>query len=105
MVSAAFLLTDSISSSYVFRTARLSGSTRRAKAIMGSSLASTAAFPPSQSFLRSATSRSFVPPTSRFASSAGDSAPSTFLTKGWSGPSISRMRVSEPVSLKTSNSS
>ncbi len=81
MVSDPFFTTDSISSSYILRTARASGSTARAKAIMGSWEASTAALPPSQSCLRTAGSRSFVPETSRFAASAGDSRPSTFFVK------------------------
>ena len=74
--------------------ARASGSTSFANTIIGSSLASTAALPPSHSFLRTVMSASLVPATSRLATCSGDSLPSSFFTTGSSLPSISRVLVS-----------
>ena len=85
-MAAARRLGSSISVSYFLRTARASASIDRASSIIGSLAASTAALPPSNSFLRASTSFSLVPLTSSYARSRGDLPASTRLTNSLSAP-------------------
>ena len=91
--------------SHFLRMARASSSKRRANSIIGSFALSTAALPPSNSFMRYFGSLSLVPLTSAFATSSGLFTPSSFLMIGESAPNSSRILVRLQARVVISNSS